>query len=61
MPLTSKVGAFASGTFADPDNVDHPGGGAMYPGRSAQLGAQFRDNVFATGRRFGLDFDEEGD
>eukprot|EP00961_Rhodomonas_salina_P293718 3933979-Rhodomonas_salina.1 len=39
-----SFGAFTSGTFANPDRVDHPGLGAMYPGRSAQLGAQFRDD-----------------
>eukprot|EP00961_Rhodomonas_salina_P073538 988461-Rhodomonas_salina.1 len=52
-------GAFASGAHADCDNVDVPSG-SMYPGRASQLGARFRDSAFATGHRFGLDFDEEG-
>lgn len=33
---------FATGTYADHDNCDHRGRGAMYPGRASQLGAQFR-------------------
>eukprot|EP00961_Rhodomonas_salina_P126556 1705622-Rhodomonas_salina.1 len=37
-----SYGAFATGVYADHDNGDHPGGGAMYPGRASQLGAQFR-------------------